>query len=88
MGLCSRHQLKQYLEHTRKHYLQRLRQNKPLIRTLSKIRRHLFKKSAAETNKLPPTKCAFIQHVKRAFYQLSINKQGWVTKDGKWIPNQ
>ena len=55
---------------------------------------------SAETDKLPPTEGAFIQHVKRAFYQLSIGEQamsasishkspddyGWETKDGKWIP--
>ena len=46
-----------------------------LIRTLSKTCWHLFKKFSAETDKLPPTEGAFIQHVKRAFYQLSIGEQ-------------
>uniref|UniRef100_A0A8C4PX78 Uncharacterized protein n=1 Tax=Eptatretus burgeri TaxID=7764 RepID=A0A8C4PX78_EPTBU len=39
---------------------------------LSSLRWHMFKKSFAESEKLPPTKGALEQHIKRAHYQATV----------------
>ena len=73
---------------------------KLITRSLRETRYALFNKNAAECEKLPPTKGSFIQHMKRAYRQLTVWQQapfsiikekdplefGWEKKDDTWIP--
>ena len=70
------------------------------INSLPECRYRPWRKTSAECKRFPPTKGAFVQHVKRAFRQLRIWKQapnalivevpnddnGWELEDGHWQP--
>ena len=67
---------------------------------LSSVRWHIFKKSCAESEKLPPTKGALVEHIKRAHYQAMVwyhdnvakpdipepSDYGWTVANSQFIP--
>ena len=63
-----------------KQFVCQLYQPKATIKTLKELRRSLFKKRQAESDRLPPTKAALHQAIPRAHYQLMV----W---DNDRVPN-
>eukprot|EP00732_Lithocolla_globosa_P000316 Lithocolla_globosa_v1_NODE_87_length_6640_cov_111.536826.p4 type:complete len:211 gc:universal NODE_87_length_6640_cov_111.536826:1238-606(-) len=71
--------------------------NSSTIRSVNKLRRHLFTKKLKSMDKIPPTEDSYLQHCLRVIYQVGVwmslhtmdkipspEGYGWTFKDGGW----